>query len=112
MSEFQPGEPEGFLHVIQHEAGVISIYSDGRAVEPGNRGWQPIETAPRDGTMVLVNDTTEGWTAWVAASWSEGEEWTGWVYDDATSADSNPLGPRPTHWLLVPPLPGSAGEQR
>lgn len=69
--------------------------------------WQPIGTAPRDGTMVLVNDTTPGFTPWVAASYLEGEEWSGWVYDDATAQDCNPLGPNPTHWLPVPPLPSA-----
>jgi hypothetical protein len=66
--------------------------------------WLPIATAPRDGTMVLVNDTTPGFTPWVAASYHEGEEWSGWVYDDATTTDCNPMGPTPTHWLPVPPL--------
>lgn len=70
-------------------------------------GWLPIETAPKDGTMVLVNDTTPGWTPWVAASYHDGGERPRWVYDDATAADSNPLGPQPTHWLPVPPLPSN-----
>lgn len=67
--------------------------------------WQPIDTAPKDGSMVLVNDTTPGWTPWAAAYWIDGDEWSGWVYDDENMLDSNPLGPRPTHWLYVPPLP-------
>jgi hypothetical protein len=67
--------------------------------------WQPIETAPKDGEMVLVNDTTDGYTPWVAASYRADEEWSGWVYDDKTTEDSNPLGPNPTHWLLIPELP-------
>lgn len=77
-------------------------------VSEGLGAWRPIETAPRDGTMILVNDTTEGWTPWVAASYWDGVEWAGWAYDDLTSQDSNPLGPHPTHWLPVPPLPASA----
>lgn len=66
--------------------------------------WQPIETAPKDGEMVLVNDTTPGYTPWVAASYVYGDDWNGWVYDDSSTADANPLGPNPTHWLPVPPL--------
>lgn len=67
--------------------------------------WAPIEQAPHDGSMVLVNDTTPDWTPWVAASFHEGDEWSGWVYDDGALADANPLGPQPTHYLVVPLLP-------
>ena len=70
--------------------------------------WQPIETAPKDGAMILVNDTTFGLTPWVAASYYAGDDWSGWMYDDATTQDCNPLGPNPTHWLPVPPLPANA----
>ncbi|MFN8793855.1 MAG: hypothetical protein ACK50K_06045 [Betaproteobacteria bacterium] len=80
------------------EGCVAAAFSEGLGA------WLPIATAPHDGTMVLVNDTTPGYTPWVAASYLDGEEWSGWVYDDATTADSNPLGPNPTHWLPVPPL--------
>jgi hypothetical protein len=75
------------------------------ALESASRlpdGWQPIETAPRDGTTVLVNDTTPGYTPWVAAMYIESKEWSGWAYDDEATADSNPLGPNPTHWIPLP----------
>lgn len=71
----------------------------------GLGAWLPIATAPKNGDMVLVNDTTPGFTPWVAASWHDGDEWSGWVYDDGDTADNNPLGPNPTHWLPIPPLP-------
>lgn len=74
--------------------------------------WQPIETAPKDGAMILVNDTTFGLTPWVAASYHASDYWSGWMYDDATTQDCNPLGPNPTHWLPVPPLPDNAVAQR
>lgn len=35
----------------------------------------------------------------------EGEEWSGWIYDDEILNDSRPLGPQPTHWLDVPAAP-------
>jgi hypothetical protein len=73
---------------------------------PDSLRWAPIEEAPRDGTMVIVNDTTPGWTQWVAASYLEGDEWSGWVYDDADAGDTNPLGPRPTHFLRLPDVAG------
>lgn len=39
--------------------------------------WLPISTAPKDGRIVLVNDTNDGSTPWAAAKWLEGEEWSG-----------------------------------
>lgn len=72
--------------------------------------WQPIETAPKDGSQVLVWDQTEGvCTArfqshveeW-RASWGS-EEWIqdGSVYDDALVAR------KPTHWMPLPAPPKS-----
>lgn len=68
--------------------------------------WLPIDTASKDGSIVLVNDTTSGYTpSWVAAGWLSGDEWSGWTYDNMDMADNNPLGPCPTHWIPIPELP-------
>lgn len=37
--------------------------------------WQPIETAPRDGRIVLVNDTNEGLSPWAFASYLDSDDW-------------------------------------
>jgi hypothetical protein len=68
--------------------------------------WQPIETAPKDGTVVLVNDyeAQEG-AAYVMAYWQSGSDWSGWAYEDEMLNDAQPLGPSPTHWFLIPPPP-------
>lgn len=66
--------------------------------------WLDINTAPKD-EVVLVNDTT-GATEWAAAKWIETPEWKGWMYDDEILADCSPMGPNPTHWFRVPPVPG------
>ena len=65
--------------------------------------WLPIETAPKDRT-ILVNDTVLD-TPWCAAKWLDGEEWSGWIYDDDLLLDSEPTGPKPTHWFDVPEPP-------
>lgn len=70
--------------------------------------WTPIDQAPKDRTL-LVNDTTwNDGAQWVAAHWLEGLEWQGWVYDDDLLNDTNPLGPQPTHYLQVAPVPDLA----
>lgn len=78
---------------------------------PARQEWQPIETAPRDGTLILVNDTTPGGTPWVAAVWLDAGEWRGWSYDSELDRDANPLGPRPTHWMPITAAPAE-GEKR
>lgn len=71
--------------------------------------WQPIETASKDGTVILVNDMNELAcpAPWVAAKWLENEHWSGWVYEDELLNDSIPNGPQPTFWFDLPPVPGS-----
>ncbi len=70
-------------------------------------GWQPIETAPKDGTWVLVaGGSAEDWApvtmAWYAlnprtdrAYWKQNGEW-----DDYDLADD-----QPTHWRPLPTPP-------
>lgn len=71
--------------------------------------WLPINTAPKDGRVILVNCTRGyGSAPWAAARWLPGAEWSGWIYDDEQLQDSEPLGPEPTHWLDVPPLQEAA----
>lgn len=62
--------------------------------------WQPIETAPKDGSEILVS-STKCPRAFAVASWN-GEEWRdvgdiGWA---GMCGDNN----QPTHWKeLTPP---------
>jgi hypothetical protein len=56
--------------------------------------WQPIETAPKDGTDVLAWDGDSVSLVW----WSVGAKKWAWgdFYLDA---------PAPTHWMPLPPPP-------
>ncbi len=56
-------------------------------------GWLPIETAPRDGTTVLL---------W-AAGWRN--PLTGWTYGADDWQDLRAAGSPPTHWQPLPPPP-------
>ena len=64
-------------------------------VEP--EGWRPIETAPKDGTHVLVADAS-GWVqqCWFDGVWTYGEGPT-----DFMNEDRDPV----THWQPLPAPP-------
>ena len=83
-------------HVIYHATRTARA-----ALEAAERAaWQPIETAPKDGTEVLLiisayNDPSRG-RAYVIARW----EWGGWIDDEEISIHP------PTHWRPLPQPPG------
>ena len=63
--------------------------------------WQPIETAPMDGTEVLIFQRIERrdgepWLVYAAANW------TGHCWDDRVDM---PPSPAPTHWMPLPAPP-------
>lgn len=57
-------------------------------------GWQPIETAPKDGTRVLTFRVK--FREAMAVAWFDGEEWRP-VHGSAW--------PDPTHWMPLPEPP-------
>lgn len=72
--------------------------------ERKDAGWQPIETAPRDGTHVLC--------VW-ACAWGE-MVYEGWCQSAGTARDGGdfwrshslvPVSGRPTHWMPLPAPP-------
>lgn len=63
--------------------------------------WRPIETAPKDGTEVLVFEPSrEGVQAWLGSGWFDNS--LGWL-DNARSS----LHLNPTHWMPLPESPAS-----
>ena len=80
----------------------------------GRMTWQPIGTAPKDGTQVLVSGpatgklSATGNSAVSVARW-DGFEWkatvSGWeVWDDSQMGQA-----QPTHWMPLPPPPDVSG---
>ena len=63
-------------------------------------GWQPIETAPKDGTRILAYapDSLLGPTQAVIYWWELGDEIALWC-----GADETPF--RATHWMPLPEPP-------
>lgn len=82
-----------------YDPELLEVLSEAAAALEAARAdaWQPIETAPKDGGKIWVNDTS-GLTSFCVAYWLSGYEWSGWVYEEDLWMDSNPLGPNPTHW--------------
>jgi len=77
--------------------------------------WQPIETAPRDGTEILLSngkDVAQGWYVHDEGGITEHRDLDGnWM--DQTESDGyigwfdvgGCMGPDPTHWMPLPPPP-------
>lgn len=118
--------PEGYAVESSTEKGSVQIYpaaaleiaegtNDQVKESPGN--WQPIDTAPLDGTIVLLHKSGE-----VFAGWYEESDGYGCVYgwnfvDDSTvnlqfATDGDYIIPNafgkehgPTHWMPLPKAP-------
>ncbi len=56
--------------------------------------WQPIETAPKDDSVILVYDGAGMHVAWIG--WTENEKPV--YFDDNVAI-------RPTHWMPLPEPP-------
>lgn len=82
-------------------------------------GWRPIETAPKDGTQILVAcPKAVGVVAWEWVIQSKGLGWWRWQagpveaaygdYDPSPIAGKDDLSGEPTHWRPLPPPPESS----
>jgi hypothetical protein len=76
--------------------------------------WQPIETAPKDGTRVLI--VTERGTIVIAgwadeASFSGCQAGPGWQVFDVEDCWYSWAEKSPTHWMTLPAPPDSTSPQ-
>jgi hypothetical protein len=64
--------------------------------------WRPIETAPQDGTAVLLHDGRH----YYVATWSHvtGRGMAGWLHG-LERGDASNIITHPTHWLPLPAPP-------
>ena len=69
-------------------------------------GWRAIDTAPKDGTAVLVS---EGRFCY-CVEWNEEFDW--WAVDDNKLGPFRLRGQAPTHWMPLPPPPDAAKENQ
>lgn len=70
--------------------------------------WQPIETAPKDGTVVLLfvpeSTDTDGVRVGFFSYWAAYGDWYG---DESASHSLSNLYGKPTHWMPLPAPPTS-----
>lgn len=65
-------------------------------------GWMPMESAPKDGTVIWAFNDEQARMRWV-----EGEGYALWIWDDETLNDIDPNVAQPTHWMPLPAPPVS-----
>ena len=94
-----------------------SVRSTPSPEQKENEMWQPIETAPRDATAILVMrdiwpgtrsgraEECNGHNTYVAAWWSDGGQGAWICYMDAVLDPECPV--EPTHWMPLPDPPGA-----
>lgn len=91
------------------EEEMIKLYSLGRPSIPCQHGWRSIETAPKDGTAILIYGVWQGeisknpqyWDVFKAVH-SFGE----WLVCDCDIYGATVL--KPTHWQPLPKPPQEA----
>jgi len=76
-----------------------SILSDKYESQKNTQGWQPIETAPKDGTLIIVYRPS-GKSKNIP---KVGTDYFGEIYDGATKVwMKSSSGTEPTHWMPLP----------
>lgn len=90
------------VNALPYAEGVVSHILIARVAGGDYLQTLPIDTAPTDGTVVVVDDTT-GMTQWCEAKYTANDQWEGWIYTDDVCNDTNPGGPLPTSWILPRP---------
>jgi hypothetical protein len=68
--------------------------------------WQPIETAPKDGTAILLFSPDARGLLPSIGLWSAGEFPNGEIYADWIDCWADAvIDAEPTHWMHLPPPP-------
>lgn len=96
-TEIRDGQHDERGHVLHALLGARAALA---AIEAAD-GWQPIETAPKNGTALLVGHEQAVFDAW----------WNGSAWVDGTTNffdDENEFSP--THWRPLPAPPAKEGE--
>jgi hypothetical protein len=68
--------------------------------EPKYGEWLPIESAPRDGTVVWAFNGEQDRMKWI-----QGADYALWIYEEEVMSNIDPDPHQPTHWMPLPPPP-------
>lgn len=98
---------ERFLEAV---GPVIKQYRNDIQREAREAAWQPIETAPKDGTAILVYGPEllrEHTGHCMVVRWQTTEFSTvpWWTISDGKFGPYDLRGPSPTHWMPLPDIP-------
>lgn len=91
-----PGSDADTLESLRQQLAALKVENE----------WQPISTAPKDGTVVIVwwwNKVITAWCAGAGLSRDGGDWWRSHAME-VVSTDY----PRPTHWMPLPKAPDGA----
>jgi hypothetical protein len=100
-------------HRFTNALGYIVDQQRRRAVEV----WQPIESAPRDGRIII--GWSAGWTSPTAIQWVDELKYQGEYGEVCEPADWDwngtiqcPPSHNPTHWMPLPPPPSAPKQEK
>jgi len=86
-------------HFVTHDSAPLHARIAELEAQVADK-WQPIETAPKDGTEVLLYNETGTHQAWF-----EDGEWRVFRHHGSGGQILFWLNPRPTHWMQLPQSP-------
>jgi len=87
---------------IGFAAEIAEAIAARAALIAGDAGWQPIETAPKDGENIWAFNGEQGVMHWIDV-----DVVALWVWEDDLLSDADPEPVQPTHWMPLPPPPSA-----
>lgn len=87
------------IETLHSALGEAEKYAKDLERQLAERQWKPIETAPKDGSSILVFNGKTGAVHWDGAGWVAGIS--------CSNGSAFYLGNPPTHWMPLPPPPPS-----
>lgn len=105
--ELREGLLEMLTKALHNTVGPMQTVDDILAfVRQHDKGrWMNIETAPKDGTIILVSGRNKRGYTYIADAKYIGGEWC--LFDPENDSHSWPSDCH-THWMPLPPAPGDA----